>query len=143
MLRFLLTLAAVTAVCAACVGPMVAGPSDGRGQTGILTGTWGGEHVALTVTEQGAHFEFDCASGDITQPLATDSEGRLDVVGVFVQERGGPVRSDDPPQAKPARYRGRLTGATLTFDVVLIESDAPAGSFTVVHAAEPRVRKCR
>ena len=140
MHRYLVTLAAATVACASS---MIVGPDAGGGQTGVPTGAWGGEHVALTVTDQGAHLEFDCASGDINQPLTTDAEGRLDVAGVFAQERGGPVRSDDPPLARPARYAGRLTGTTLTFDVILTESNALAGSFTVVHATEARVRRCR
>src|SRR6267142_1618957 len=48
----------------------------------VPNGTWGGEHASLTVTDAGAHAEFDCASGDIDQPLAVDAEGRLNVEGV-------------------------------------------------------------
>jgi hypothetical protein len=108
----------------------------------LQTGTWGGEHVALTVTDDGAHVEFDCAFGDISQPLTVDRDGRLAVDGVFVQERGGPVRLGEP-ERQAARYSGRLTGDTLTFDVTLTASSEKAGSFTVVRAAAPRLRKCR
>ena len=122
----------------ACVGAMMAGADGDR----LLAGTWGGEHVALIVTDAGAHVEFDCAFGDISQPLTVDPDGRLAVDGVYVQERGGPVREGEEPVRKPARYSGRLSGQTLTFDVILIESNDTVGSFTVVRGATPRVRKC-
>ena len=122
----------------ACAGAMMAGADDGR----LLAGTWGGEHVALIVTDAGAHVEFDCAFGDISQPLTIDPDGRLAVEGVYVQERGGPVREGEEPVRKPARYSGRLSGQTLTFDVVLIESNETVGSFTVARGVTPRVRKC-
>jgi len=40
--------------------PIVSDPafSDSR-----LRGTWGGQHIVLTVTESAAHVEFDCARG--------------------------------------------------------------------------------
>ena len=123
----------------ACVGAMLAGADADR----LRTGTWSGEHVALTVTAAGAHVEFDCASGDISQPLMVDPDNRLAVEGVFVQEHGGPVRLGEEPERIPARYSGRLSGQTLAFDVTLIESNETVGTFTVVHGATPRVRKCR
>jgi hypothetical protein len=123
----------------ACVGAVMVGADGDR----LRAGTWGGEHVALTVTETGGHVEFDCAFGDISQPLTTDPDGRLAVEGVYVQERGGPTRVGEEPDRQPARYAGRLNGQTLTFDVILIESKETIGSFTVVRGATPRVRKCQ
>lgn len=123
----------------ACVEAMMPGPDGDR----LRPGTWGGEHVALTVTDEGAHVEFDCAFGDISQPLTVGPDGRLAVEGVYVQEHGGPVRSGEEPDRKPARYSGRLSGQTLTFDVTLIESHETVGSFTVVRGVTPRVRKCQ
>ena len=123
----------------ACVTSMAGAPDGGR----VQTGTWGGEHAALTVIDSGAHLEFDCASGDITRPLTTDRDGRLAVDGVFVQEHAGAVRLGEEPERKPARYVGRLSGKTLTFDVVLIDSNETIGSFTLTFGAAPHVRKCR
>jgi hypothetical protein len=123
----------------ACAGlPVTAGT-----QARVPVGIWGGEHVALTVMDAGAHLEFDCASGDIEKPLELDAEGGLNVEGVFVQEHAGPVRVGQEPERKPARYAGRVEAKTMTLDVVIIESNEKVGTFTLTLDAVPRVRKCR
>ena len=109
----------------------------------VAAGLWGGEHVALTVTDSGASLEFDCASGEIPQALSTDAAGRFAADGVFVRQRPGAQRIGDEPDRQQARYEGRLAGNTLTFEVILTESKQTVGTFTVERGATPRVRKCR
>jgi hypothetical protein len=129
----------LVAASGACASSMTGG-SDGRS---LQTGLWGGEHAALSVTDSGAHVDFDCAYGDIAVPLKADGTGRVIVDGVFVQEHGGPIRVDEQPEPKPARYSGQVSGTTFVFDVILIESKENLGTFTVNYNAVPRVRKCR
>ena len=38
-----------------------------------LAGEWGGDHVSLTVTEQAAYVELDCAHGDLSETLRAGS----------------------------------------------------------------------
>lgn len=109
----------------------------------VRPGVWGGEHVAMTVTDSGAHLEFDCASGDIAAPLATDRGGRFVVEGIFVRERAGAIRPGQEPERHRARYEGLLKDETVTLEVVLIDSDESIGRFTLAFGATPRVRKCR
>jgi hypothetical protein len=107
----------------------------------LKTGAWGGEHVALTVTDAGAHVELDCAYGDISEPVTIDRDGRMAVRGVYVFQ-AGPEREN--PNRKPARFSGTLSGEVLTFEVRLIESGEIVGTFKVAYGAPPRgVRKCR
>jgi hypothetical protein len=107
----------------------------------LKIGRWGGEHAALTVTDAGARVEFDCAFGEINEPLTIDAAGRMAVNGVYVLERG-PAR--EQPDSHPAHYSGRLSGDRLTFDVALIASNEPVGNFTVVDGAQPSgIIKCR
>jgi hypothetical protein len=122
----------------ACATSIVGGADGTRVQTGV----WGGEHLALTVTESGAHLEFDCASGDVTEPLTVDRDGRLGVDGVYVRGHGGPIRSGEEPERKPARYSGRIEGNTMTLDVTLTDSKESVGTFTLTHGAQPRLRRC-
>jgi hypothetical protein len=136
VLRFALVL---FTACAACAGM----PTTPGADTAVPNGTWGGEHASLTVTDAGAHAEFDCASGDINRPLAVDAEGRLSVDGVVVLEHAGPIRIGEEPVRKPARYSGHLEKKTMTLDVILIESNEHFGSFTLTLDNSPRVRKCR
>jgi hypothetical protein len=81
--------------------------------TQVLSGTWGGEHVKLIVTDVTATIEFDCAHGTLDRPLALDGSGHFDVGGSFVREHGGPNRVDEDPdqQASPARYAGIVNRA--------------------------------
>ena len=123
----------------ACASSLV-GVTDSRN---VQAGLWGGDGAELTVTDAGAHVEFDCAYGDIAVALKADDTGHVAVDGVFVQEHGGPVRIDEQAEPKPARYSGRISGTTFVFDVMLREGQETVGTFTVTYGATPRVRKCR
>jgi hypothetical protein len=50
----------------------VSGMPYGKQDKAVTTGTWGGEHVFLEVSEKGADVEFDCARGQISQPIALE-----------------------------------------------------------------------
>jgi hypothetical protein len=115
------------------------GPSANR----LPTGTWGGLHVALAVSEAGAHLDFDCASGEISEPLTVDGDGKLAADGVYIRERPGPQRVGDEPPKTPARFTGKIDGDTLTFEVTLTESKQSVGTFSVTRGREPQVFKCR
>ena len=121
-----------------------AAQSDARvtAQSRVPTGTWGGQGIALAVTDTGAHAELDCASGDIAAPLTVDGGGRFAADGVFIQERPGPVREGEEADRKPARYAGRVDGETMTLEVTLTESKQTVGTFTLRRGATPRVTKC-
>ena len=108
----------------------------------LAIGIWGGEHIQMQVTESGAQIEYDCAHGSVDEPLALDREGRLDVKGTHVRERGGPVRRGDKPDSHPARYTGRVEGQTMTLTVTLTDSDESAGTFTLTQGEQGRIRKC-
>src|SRR3979411_2412047 len=49
---------------------------------GLPVGLWGGEHISMEVTGQGATVEYDCAHATIGQRIALDRRGRFDVPGV-------------------------------------------------------------
>ncbi|HKG13758.1 MAG TPA: hypothetical protein VKB12_10475 [Pyrinomonadaceae bacterium] len=109
----------------------------------MASGVWGGDHIRMEVSDAGAAVEFDCAHGAIDQPIVLDSEGGFDVKATFVVERGGPIRRDRPPAVRPARYKGRVGGDTLTLTVTLTDADADAGTYTLTRGSEGRVFKCR
>lgn len=43
----------------------------------VLLGVWGGEHLQLTVLNSGAILEYDCALGNIGEPLLHNEVVRL------------------------------------------------------------------
>jgi hypothetical protein len=109
----------------------------------LAPGVWGGEHLRLDVTDAGASAEHDCAHAQIEGPIVLDSEGRFDAKADYVVEHGGPVRSDEPPANRPARYSGRVSGDTLTLKVTLTDTDESAGEYKLTRGSNGRVMKCR
>ncbi len=108
-----------------------------------LTGTWGGEHISLEVTEGGGRVEYDCAHGTIGQKIITDAGGRFEVRGTHVRERGGPVRKGEREDKHPAVYRGQIKGDTMTLTVTESDTGESVGTFTLTLGREPHIVKCR
>lgn len=106
------------------------------------TGTWGGPHVQMEVERDGARLEFDCAHGATDGPLALDNNGRFDLAGYFVRERGAPASAGWQEKRLPARYTGRVEGKTMTLDVTLTEAGDHIGTFTLTHEQAARLTKC-
>jgi len=122
-------------VVAACSNPTAAGDR-------VRAGQWGGQHVALDVAESGARIEYDCAHGTLDAPLDLDRDGRFEVDGTHVRERGGPQREGEQPAAYKARYSGRVEGRSMTLTVTLPESGESVGTFTLTFGTAGRLTKC-
>lgn len=104
--------------------------------------TWGGEYVSLTVTSVGARLEFNCAHALIAQRIELDTNGKFDVVGEYVLERGGPMRTGEKPDTHPARFYGEVRGSTMTLTVKLTDTGTVMPAFTLFKGGEPRLIKC-
>jgi hypothetical protein len=105
-------------------------------------GTWGGSHISVEVTEEGASIEYDCAHGTVTEPLKVDSKGRFSAKGTHVRERGGPVRAGSEDQAEPVVYSGTTDGKTATLKVVSSATDEVIGTYTLTLGKRSRIIKC-
>jgi hypothetical protein len=116
-------------------------PGGASGLDRVPNGEWGGEHVRLTVDENGGRIEFDCAHGRLEGPLALDRSGRFDVKGSLVGE-GGPVQKDEAESGRPARYHGETHGQHMRLEVTL-ESGESAGIFSLVRNGRAKLVKCR
>ena len=112
-----------------------AAPSD-------LTGSWGGEHISLVVTDSGATAQFDCASGTIDAPLVPDDAGRFVAPGTFTPGRGGPILQGDTLPSHPARYTGQVKSNTMTLTIVETDSETNVGTFTLQRGASAHVFRC-
>jgi len=107
----------------------------------VTKGTWGGEHAILEVSDKGAEIEFDCAHGQITQPITLNKHGDFDVTGTFTPEHGGPVRRDENTPPASARYSGHIEGNTMILRVALEKENL--GTYELTRGAQPMLRKCR
>lgn len=102
---------------------------------------WGGDHLELEVTADGARLNFDCASGTIVHSLAVDAQGRFGARGTFTAERPGPVMRDSPGAAQ-ATYSGTIQGDTMHL-VVSSGSPEPYGEYVLTRGKPGRVMKCK
>jgi hypothetical protein len=109
----------------------------------LANGVWGGQHIRMEVTENGAQIEYDCARSTINEPIVLDRAGRFDVKGRFIREHGGPIRSDEEPSTAAARYVGAVQDQKLTLTITNTESGETLGSFTLTKGNEGRLMKCR
>jgi hypothetical protein len=108
----------------------------------VPDGSWGGDHVSLSVSTSSATVEFDCAHGLIEGPLVLDASGRFSVAGKFAKEHGGPILEGEVEDVHPALYEGATDGRTLTFTVRITDLGETRGPFVAVRGATPRVIKC-
>jgi hypothetical protein len=108
----------------------------------VAAGVWGGEHVALEVSADGGRIEYDCAHGNLGEPLALDRSGRFDVNGTHTPEHGGPMREDEKAESRPARYAGRVDGGRMTLTVTLTDTGESLGTFALTQGVAGRLLKC-
>lgn len=115
--------------------------SGSRRSRRLVPGVWGGRQISMEVTATGGRVELDCAHGSLTEPLVVRS-GRFDVKGTFAREHGGPVREDEDQTGPPARYKGRVSGHSMTLTITLEATREEVGSFTLTEGKLAALRKC-
>lgn len=81
-----------------------------------LTGVWGGPDTVLTLTATGGRIEHGCGAGTLG-PLRPDAAGKVAADGQVEDYEAGPQRADAPSSARPARFEGKVDGATLELRV--------------------------
>ena len=106
----------------------------------VPAGSWGGEHVRLTVSDVGGTVEFDCGHGTLDAPLKVDTDGRFDVPGSLVRE-GGPVVPGREEDKQSVRYSGRVNGSSMDLDLRRDTGDA-LGSFRLKMGERGKLLKC-
>jgi hypothetical protein len=109
----------------------------------IANGSWGGQHIQMSVTNGSANIEYDCANGTITGPLKIDSRGRFELRGIHSVERGGPARIDENSRGEAATYTGWTDGKKMKLTVTLVNSKTEIGTFELTRGNMGRVFKCR
>jgi hypothetical protein len=114
-----------------------------RPQRSVTLGTWGGQHIRMIVTANGATIEYDCAQGSIASKLTLDAERKFSLNGSHMMEGPGPIRIGITRQGRPARFDGQVNGDEMSFSVVLTDSNESIGDFILRRGSEGRLRKCR
>lgn len=122
---------------AACAVP---GPGATPAPGTMLSGNWGGEHVALSLSPAGGTIEYDCANGTLDAGITPDGDGAFRVAGRHVRGSGGPERVGVQPSSVPATYLGQVSGDRMQLRVRL-EADT-LGPFILHRGAAPQLLKC-
>jgi hypothetical protein len=112
------------------------------GPSPLAAGVWGGDHIAMTITESSVHVELDCAHGDVPNPIMIDGRDQFSAAGTFVREHGGPIRVDEPPDSHPAMYAGSVSSNSMTLTIQQTDTSQTIGTFTLVRGTQGRVVKC-
>jgi len=125
------------------LSPGILNCADSGAERLIEPGRWGGQGAALTVAENGATVEFDCAMGYIRQPITLQSDGRFSIRGEFVPDPGGPARLSDPePRGSPAIFSGEVTDSRLLLHVDMPDEGRTLGPFALIRSQAAILEKC-
>jgi hypothetical protein len=106
----------------------------------LATAVWGGQGIALKVSAKGADVEFDCAHGQIPQPIKLDKHGDFEIAGTFTAEHGSPMRRGETLQPAPARYSGHVDGDTMSLTVN--PDKRQVGSYTLTRGSQGHITRC-
>src|SRR5687768_12440304 len=130
----------LVAFCLSLTGAIVMAQD---GTVNVREGSWGGTGVEFVVKKDAVAIEYDCAVGEIRGRLRTDRRGNFTITGVHKRLYPGAIRVNLMPKAQPARYQGKITGATLRYKVTLIETGEVIGEYTVERGKSAPIRRCR
>lgn len=106
----------------------------------VAVGSWGGAHAQLEVGGEETRIELDCARGVLPGVLAVGRNGAVDTLGTLV--RHGSRAETDAGVGEPARFRGTLTGKTLTLTVTLVGPSQDLGTFKLKQGRPGRLAAC-
>jgi hypothetical protein len=108
----------------------------------LALGTWGGDNVAVMVTEERTHVHVGCTFGDMPAEVPLDDEGRFAIDGNYVL-RAYPIQLGP---SLPAQFSGVVSGRTLTLAIAVndtVEKKVVAlGPVSVVFGREPQMGSC-
>ena len=114
-------------------------PPNALGPVGTI---WGGQHVTLEVTSEGATLDFDCANGSISKPVKLDAQGNFSTRGSFTLERPGPITREGNTAAV-ATYSGSIQDDVLKLTITTGSQNESAGEYVLYRGKPGRVMKCR
>ena len=111
------------------------------GEDGVVAnGAWGGDHLVIQVTDEGAFADYDCAAGTLDVPILI-RDGRFAVAGTYTQG-SGVERVDEVPQTVPAKYVGRVDGDRMSVTVTLTQNNQRIGDFDLRRGSSGSIYRC-
>jgi hypothetical protein len=137
--RNLLTHALITTLLFACAKVETVAPAT---QITALLGKWGGQSIELNATDTNVKLTFDCATGEIVKKV-NFTNNLLAEEGTFTQFSGNvPINVNNPPQAKPVKYEGKLSGNELTLTIKSSDGSTIIGTYTITKDQAGKIFRC-
>jgi hypothetical protein len=109
----------------------------------VPPGIWGGTGINLTVEEEGARLEFDCAEAKIGETLIIDNQGKFSAEGTFKRRSPGALRIGFEPKSQPATFVGQISDKKMTLKITFTENKEEIGEYNLERGKEARLRRCR
>jgi hypothetical protein len=106
----------------------------------VTRGDWGGSEVAMSVTENGATIQFDCANGTITKKLGTKRDGTFTAEGTYMRNGPGPIRVGQEGLA--VTFKGKVTGQVMKLTMTDVKTGEILGDYTVTKGQSTRLHRC-
>jgi hypothetical protein len=107
-----------------------------------LSGSWGGQSIALRIEGKEGKLEYDCANGVIEFPVHVDREGRFRARGTHSPIAGGPTVEGSEPQSYSATYLGVVQGDRLALRVHVPSLQMSLGPFSLKRSARALLVRC-
>jgi hypothetical protein len=108
----------------------------------LKPGSWGASGVNLTIDENGASIDYDCANAEIDAKFAIAESGEFSFPGSYTRNAPGPLRIDRLPQSRPARFEGKIAGDKLYLRVILTDTDEKLEEVILERDTVGRIRRC-
>jgi hypothetical protein len=136
-MNMLRTVLAIVALALGSTGEIAAAGAKG---SPIAAGDWGGDHISMVVTAEGADLEFDCGIGHIQTPLVTDASGQFKLKGTYRFDRPAAAGTDENAGSE-AIYTGKLKGDTLKLEMEIVGQPDHV-FFQLERGQQGRLTKC-
>ncbi|HKP51130.1 MAG TPA: hypothetical protein VJ183_00615 [Chloroflexia bacterium] len=125
------------------------GAPAGPAASTVAQGQWGGKGIGLWIDGKSIRLDYDCANGTVNgTSIPLNSDRSFKVEGFYTLEHGG---SDQVETPHTALYTGTVNGNTMTL-MVHVSNASPTnpsatgeqvyGPFTLIHDAQPDIKKC-
>lgn len=132
----------IAAMGVTAMGTTSATGAAARAKPKVLSGTWGGDRMMLTMSATGGTIRMDCASGMIKGKIILDAKGKFSASGTFDQQRGGPTLAKDfVTGGRPATFRGQVMGETLKFSIKQ-DDGSPEQNYVLTKGRTERLVRC-
>jgi hypothetical protein len=135
---FFVVVAALCFSLSACGG----GSSGAAIVLPTLSGSWGGQHIGLSISDAGASLAYDCAHGTIDGQIHLDQAGRFSVTGIHIIGQPGPTTPGATINSHPARYDGQVQQDSLSLTVILTDTGQNVGTVLLTRNGTAQVFAC-